>query len=353
MRKAFAAILLSTSFVFADPPESADSTASATNEKPKNYSNAAKLLAKNYVRPGWRLVDRIWVKPQGKFPLSDLVQLVEENGRHKLVTQPADRVEPMMRNWRTSLIELNDSDYAWKLSCLGRLWNDTRSAGTQHLQLAAVLDDAKADSLYRLTKIEVTPTQQVVQAAVAEDGEALSVIIVFGQDFTEAAVSKFGAKQPRVLIRSATARRLMVDHPIETRKYVVPALRVLNGGINPLAPAAGDVYRAFPDLPVDQDALQMIAKLAPDLASREPTIRDRASRELSSLGRRGVQAAMKFDASKLSPEAADRIEAFVRENTLDDRDDGSLRADSGFLLDCLHDPDPNVKTAAGKIVRER
>ncbi len=347
-----ALVLLCAVAVRAEPPSTQPAVRQAIAKR-KPYSNGARQLARNYIRPGWRLVDGMWAKPQAKFPLVDLVRLVEENGRHAIVAQPSARVEPMLKNWRTSLIEIAESDFAWKLSSAGRLWNDTHSAGTQHLQLIAVLDDASADQTYRLTKLEVTPTQQVVQAVIAEDNEPLSVIIVFGQDFTEATISKFNAKQPRVLMRSATARKLMVDHPIETRNYVVPALRLLNHGVNPLAPAAGDVYRAFTGLPVDDELSQTIVKLAPDLASREPSIRDRASRELASLSRRGVQAAMQLDATKLPLEAADRIAAFVQQNTLDERDPAALRADSGFLLDCLTDPDPNVKAAAGKLVSHR
>lgn len=361
--RSLAGLLLCATFALgqppADPAAPADKKAEAAGSQSgrpvpkKEYSNAARTLARNYHRPGWRLVDGVWVKPQGRYPLSDFVRLVEQDGRHKLIAQPAGHIEPMLRNWRTSLVELDESDYGWQLSCVGRAWNDTRSDGTQHLSLVAVLDDAAADQHFRLTKIDVKPHQQVVQAVVAEEGEALSVIIVFGRDFTEAAVGRFGARQPRILIRSGTARRLLVDHPIETRTYVLPVLRLLNGGLNPLAPAAGDVYRAFPDLPIDETVQQAISALVRDLASREPAVRERASRELGSLGRRGVQAAMKLDTTPLPPEAAERIESFIRQNTIDDREPSALRADAGFLLDCLHDPDPNVRTAAGRLVSER
>ena len=326
------------------------------DEPAQAYSNAAKTLASNYVRPGWRLVDGKWVRPQHTFHVDDLVRLVEEDGRHRVVVVNGSRAEPLLKNWRTALVELHDSAYAWKLSALGRVWDDARTDTTQHLQLTAATDHATADQNLRLTKIDISPQQQVIQAVIAatdDQGriEPISFILVLGRDFAEATVSGFNAPQPRVLIRSTSLRQLLIDHPKDARESAVPVLKLLTAdGENPLMPLAGDVYRVFSDLPVDTQMNALIIALVKDLSSSEPRTRARASLELASLGRLGVRAAMQFDTTHLPPEAADRIAAFVAQNTHDPRPVDVLRQDSAFLYDCMSDPDPAVRAAAGAIV---
>ncbi len=299
-----------------------------------------------YVRPGWRLVDGGWAKPQAKLALGELFQLVEERGVHRLVAQPAARVEPMLTNWRTSVVEIEGSDYAWKLSAVGRTWDDRKADGTQHLQLTAATDDALADGAVRLTKVDITPAQSAVQAAVVENGEGTSILIVFSRDFTELALAPLGESKTNRIVRAANARELLRERSAEARQYLVPVMRLLSGNANVLQPSAGDVYRVFTDLPVDADAVETIKLLLPDLADRDPAVRERGTRELASLGRRGVQAAMRVDRDTLAPEAADRIQAFIRSNTNDTRSADALIADDAFLIDCLADPDSGVRSRA-------
>jgi hypothetical protein len=346
----FTVALLAAMSTIALPAHADDTPASG-------YSNAAKILAGNYVRPGWRLVDGKWVRPQAKFHIDDLVRLVEEEGRHRVVSLQSPRVEPLIKNWRTVLIELADSNYAWKMSAPGRLWDDARIDTTQHFQLIAATDQATANQNLRLTKIDITPQQQIIQAVIAsidDQGrpEPISFIVVLGRDFAEATISGFNAQHPRVLIRSTSLRQLLIDHPKDARESAVPVLKLLSSnGENPLMPLAGDVYRAFNTLSASEETTRLIRALVKDLSASDFVTRTRASRELASLGRRGVQAAMQFNTTHIPPEAAERIAFFIAQNTHDARPADVLLKDSAFLYDCMTDPDPAVRTAAADIVR--
>lgn len=312
-------------------------------------SQAAKIRARNYFRPGWFLVDGNWARGQAKVSASDLFTLIESDGSFHLWANPAPRFDPFLKNGRTGLIELDGSAYAWKVSAAGRVWDDTRSAGSQHLQLVAAMDDARAGLDFRLTKIDISPDQQTIQAVVMDGDKPTSVIVVLGRDFIECTAGPFGGG-PAVLARSSTGRQLLIDRPVETRQYVAPLLRLVNDGKNPLTPAAADVYRAFPNLPLDPQAADALRVMIPDLAAADPAVRERAGRELQTLGRRGVQAAMRFDPKGVPVAAADRIAALVQTNARDDRSAETLRHDLGFILDCLTDPDANVRAEAGKLV---
>lgn len=313
------------------------------------WSNGARERLKNFHRPGWFVVDGRFVQTQADLTPAELFTFHDTNGRFALHTRPSPRVEPLLKNYRTSLVRLSGSGYAWKLSCPGRVWDDTRAHGTQHLLLTAAVDPQFADDQWRLNRVEITPYLQAVGATVREDGEPTSCVVVLGRDFIEAAVGPPGGP-PRVLIRAPTARQLLLDRPTDVRRYVVPVLKLINGGENPLAPAAADVYRAFPDLPTDAGAARTVAGLLPKLNARDPAERRAASEALKSLGRRAVQAALRVDGSTLPPEAAERLATFVAEASRDARPPDGLRADASFLLDCLTDSDPNVRVAAGKLV---
>ena len=312
--------------------------------RPAWHSRAA-----NFKRAGWVVVNGRFVKPQTEVKRDELFRF-DTAGPFNLIAKPAARIEPLIKNYRTSLVTLEGSPFAFTLGCVGRVWNDTKSAGSQHLTLSAVEDGLFADETMRLTRIEITPTQQVAQAIIQEDGDPISVIVVFGPNFTEATIGLFG-KPPKVLIRSTDARTLYRERPIEMRKYVTPLLKLLTGGPNPLAPAAGDVYRAFPEMPADATAAAAVAAEVPKLASGDPRVRQRASDTLAALGPRGVQAVLRLDRSRLPPEAAARVADLIAAATTDPRPADALRADPNFLLDCLNDPDANVRAAAGALVR--
>ncbi|HEX8325234.1 MAG TPA: hypothetical protein VF595_15130 [Tepidisphaeraceae bacterium] len=315
----------------------------------ERMSNAMRQRLANFQRPGWVVVDGRFVQSQADLATTELFTFADTAGRYSLVTRPAPRVEPLLRNYRTALVKLNGSDFAWKLSCPGRVWNDTRASGTQQLLLTAVADREFADDQWRLTRVEITPYLQAAAAVVVLDEQPTSVIAVMARDFIELTVAPLNGR-PSLLVRAPTARQLLNDRPTDVRKYLVPLLKLLNAGENPLAAAPGDVYRAFPDLPVDPGAGKAVAAVLPKLNASDPLVRQEASDKLHALGRRGVQAAMRLDLSGLAPETADRIATYVAESSRDARPAEVLRRDPNFLLDCLTDSDVNVRVAAGTFV---
>jgi hypothetical protein len=299
-----------------------------------------------YVRPGWRLVDGGWVRPQGKVSLAELFGVVTENDTHLLVARPATRIEPMLRNWRTSVVEVDGSDYAWKMSCAGRQWDACRTDATHHLQLVAV-----TDKQLRLTLVRITPQNAVVQAAVIDaDDVPRSILLVLSREMAELAIAPLGEAKTDLIYRARTTRELLRDHPEPAREYLVPMLQRLASGSPILQPAAGDVYRVFNDLSPDPLVLETVKKIIPDLSNRDPSVRDRASRELASLKRPGVLAAMRIDRDKLPPESADRLTGFITDNTHDPRTSEQLLGDDVFLADCLADPDPRVRKRAEQLL---
>lgn len=326
---------------FAGPPASQP----ANRPKPQ-ISTAARQRVKNFTRPGWFVVDGHFIQPQAELSAGDLFSFAEAGDHFSLIARPSQRAEAVMTNYRTAVVKLAGSDFAWKLSCPGRIWNDAHDGGTQNLLLQAVTEGQRVGGDFRLAGVEITPFQQSASAVFADNGQGVQSTVVFGRDFIELTVGVPGA-QPKVLVRSTSPRQLLADRPTEVRRYLVPLLQLIDHGENPLGPGAGDVYRVFSDLPIDQDADKALAAILPGLSDPEPAVRQRASGALRDLGRRGVQAAMRLDRSKLSPEAADRLDAWIAEASRDDRPVDVLLKDPNFILDCLRDADPNVRRAAG------
>jgi hypothetical protein len=140
--------------------------------------------------------------------------------------------------------------------------------------------------------------------------------------------------------------RLQAEHPDEVHRIVLPMLQRF-GGERVLRPGAADVYAVFAELPTPSDVQAKVAELLPRLDSQLFPERDAATRELAALGRPGIQALLKVDRSPLTFEQNDRLDALIgseRRRTSDDL--AALRADASFLIDCLEDEDPAVRTAA-------
>jgi hypothetical protein len=300
--------------------------------------------------PGWRFVDRGWVKPDRTVRLSQLLELTEEDGRHVLVSKIAPSLEPMLANWRTAVVEIEGNPFVWKASVQGRVWNFNRSAATQHLQLIASVQDTPMPPAFTLTKIEITPQVRSLQASAVVDSKPVSVIVVMTPQFTELAVSALGEAKANVIVRSSSARDMLRESPVAARKYLIPALKLVTGGQNPLHPGAAEVYRAF-DFPPDPTVTAAIKTLLPRLASADAAEREQASTDLTALGRRGVQAAMGIDLDTLHPEAATRLQALIARETHDTRPAAALRADLTFVIDAARDPDPFVRAAAEELMR--
>jgi hypothetical protein len=125
----------------------------------------------------------------------------------------------------------------------------------------------------------------------------------------------------------------------------------LCGGVDPLRPQTGDVYRAFPVIAPDSATFERVRRLVAQFDELEPAARDAASRQLNETGRAGVLAASRIDRADLSAEQALRLDAFVSRNST--RSDVSTVArEPLFLCDCLVDDDRAVRTAALERLRE-
>ncbi|HEX8341958.1 MAG TPA: hypothetical protein VF624_13710, partial [Tepidisphaeraceae bacterium] len=180
--------------------------------------------------PKRRLVDGRWVVPDRTVRLDQFVRLVDDSGRLVLRAEIAPQLEPMLGNWRVAVVELEGNPFAWKASVRGRVWNFNRSAPTQHLQLISSTQDAPMPETLTLTKIDITPDQAAVQATVIENDKPLSVIAVLSPRFAELAISPAGQAGGAVVARSASARDMLRESPVVTRKYLIPLLRLLDSG---------------------------------------------------------------------------------------------------------------------------
>ena len=135
------------------------------------------------------------------------------------------------------------------------------------------------------------------------------------------------------------------DHQRECRMYLVPLLKTIAPRENILRPRAGDVYRAFADIPADAEMIKRVGAMLPDLEAESPAARDAASAKIERLGPAGVLALLRMDRSEWTPEQTARLATIVqRQSTLSDPT--SWRRDIYFLTDCLDDADPAVRQSA-------
>lgn len=143
-------------------------------------------------------------------------------------------------------------------------------------------------------------------------------------------------------------------HPTFIDETLTPALRRLGvRGFFRRHPA-GEVYRAFPDVPADPKAAGKLAALLPRLGASKGSVREAASAELEALGRAGVAAILRVDRTALSPEQNTRLDLFLRsvgepigcDGGLSARSPAEVSRDVDFLLDCLDDDDAGVRAAA-------
>ena len=144
--------------------------------------------------------------------------------------------------------------------------------------------------------------------------------------------------------------QLWNDHQRECRMYLAPLLKAIAPRENLLRPRAGDVYRAFAEIPADAQMTKRVAAILPELEADSPVARDAASAKIEALGAPGVLALLRMDRSEWTPEQTARLATIVqRQSTLSDP--SAWRRDIYFLTDCLDDADPAVRQAALGAVR--
>jgi hypothetical protein len=155
-----------------------------------------------------------------------------------------------------------------------------------------------------------------------------------------------GSQRMFVNASATTLKQLQAEHPQEVRRYLMPMLRNLTGR-NLLRPGATDVYRVFNQIRPSPLVAGQLDDLLVRLESDVYAVRDKASKDLASLGAAAVLAALRRDTGDLSAEARNRLDLLISNHSNLPIDD--VRAalkDGSFLLDCLDDEDINVRSAA-------
>lgn len=149
-----------------------------------------------------------------------------------------------------------------------------------------------------------------------------------------------------IVVTGNTFYELRAKAPRTVREHLMPLVRSLCGE-DVFAAAAGDVYRAWPDIPADQRVIERVRQVLPALDSPLPAERAAASQQLLNLGDAGVLAALRIDRTPLSPEQAGRLDAFIAHH--EHRRFAAAqeaRNDAWFLIDCLEFDDPAVRKLA-------
>jgi hypothetical protein len=155
---------------------------------------------------------------------------------------------------------------------------------------------------------------------------------------TRLAADKYQAKR----LELAEFDQLPLRAPELFGHHVVPVLRRLGP-----ARAGADVYRVFDKIPADPAAIRQIAPVIARLDAEDPRDRDAAQRELRTMGRAAMLAAMRLDPSLLTPEQNSRLVSLrLGDGWARLTDVKSAAKDEAFLMSCLEDEDPAVRTAA-------
>jgi len=149
---------------------------------------------------------------------------------------------------------------------------------------------------------------------------------------------KFAAKK----IGLVDASHLPTRVPNLYERYLVPAFRQLGPGL-----AASDVYRVFDRIPADPKVARAILPLVARLAVASDDERDAALASLRAMGRPAILATLRLDPESLSPEQRERLAAFqAADGWYRVPDVEAARRDVAFLVACLTDEDPAVRSAA-------
>lgn len=203
-----------------------------------------------------------------------------------------------------------------------------------------------------------TRTVQIVQQRVADlvrppDTPAVTLTV---REFPTSPGRVRGNVPPPVnqVLQAADFQTLLREHPAEVEEHVRPLLRAV-GQEAAFAPDDLVAWQVFADRwKPDPAVLKKVQALLPDLDHADFRTRDKAVRELEALGRPGAVALMALDRSGFSPERNLLIDRALAPFTpLKPEEAGRLRSDPGFLLDCLHSADAEVRAAALESLRKR
>jgi hypothetical protein len=294
------------------------------------------------------VVDGRWREPSAKLEWSDLVTVSVAGGQLRVRMQPTPRGEQVVRGSRAALIELGGTPLLWYLNAAGRGWDVDGVTPTQQMQLSVKAGEMPTvDGVYP-TSLQITPAFVRLAGTGLVDGELITTEVVINSSTGKTIINFGPANGPkRRSLPADDLLALLQRHPRETYSYVAPLLRVLSEGRNPLAPQAGDVYTAFPEIPAAADGKARLDRILEGLSSPDPVVREAAAKRLGQGDSEIVLAACRVDRDALPPEERVRLGQFIQSRKLYPRTSASQYAgDTHFLVECLADRDLAVREAA-------
>lgn len=297
-------------------------------------------------------------------PAKDAPQALGEVGWDAFIGQTADgrldvdlstRVEPSLRGQRTAVWYIGDRVRPWIITTAGRRYDEQRRP-TRHLQAVrlAFAGGPKLDDLpLQLVSVAMTPQQIELIGRGQSRGQRTVSTVTFVDDPRAGArvslrVETAGDPQPVQLVVPGDVAEFATLHGELTRRYILPLVRPLHGGTNPIAPMSGDLVRLFPDippLPADADRLQ---KLIARLSDPDPAERERATEALSRSTGDVARAVAFVDRASLLPEATVRLDEFLASQCRYPQSWAQRRSrDPATLIDSLEaTADPRIRRAA-------
>ena len=321
-----------------------------------------------HVRPGWYLVNGIWLRPSGASAWSDLIRFTYRDGRLATEITITGAARPLLQGGRHVAVEVgpskdmflvNGGEFRGRVAggVLGGTKLIPQGKYLQALALPTQHDDPQAPM--RVTSVSVREARVELVGEGFARGAAFRVTFASDQGGEEVAliVESTGADaaEPGAHITAATLGDLVAAEPRAARLYLASLLRRLCGR-DPLLPGPADVYRAFPQIEPDPRAVEALRALLPELDHRDPRRREDAMRQLEALGPAGACAALRVPQDDLTPQQRLALRQFLRaQSRLADTmaDPAVVHADPLFLADCLHDPDPRVRAAAKARLEQR
>jgi hypothetical protein len=309
------------------------------------------LSAQTFVRPGFRQLDGVWIKPAGEFePRHVISAKLGDDGRLAVAFDPTPDWRAKLQPGRRVVAEHSIDRGLWHLMAMVAAPAAAGPGAGERAMTAVLLavDESPpvVDAPARLVRVTVTATHAQVRGVGRHDGAATIVEYRARADGGEARLTVQIQGKGGLDVVGEGLLDLLAKRPQIVRQFLGPLLRDLTGN-DLLRPRPGDVYRAFDGIEPTQAEVAQLAAMLPRLNSPEPIERELAGERLQALGPGAVLAALRIDRTQLPPEVAARLQLFVRRNSLtDELDAASALADVYFLRECLKDPDPRVRDAA-------